>query len=1010
MEAPELLMRIAFLILCWCAAWPVLRSPAQSLPATASQGESQESPLLDDATLHDVMFVDREFGWAVGEHGAIWHTIDGGKQWYRQHSPVEMGLGGVWFANRELGWAVGGKTMPYLGTSQGVVLRTIDGGQTWKQELAFLPALARVKFFDKDNGLAWGRGSGGEPLGVFATDDSGRNWRAAAVAPLGAWWNGDFINERTGIVVGSAGQVSRIASGEATPLSIETGGREIRDVNLSLDATGWAVGDDGLILQTRDGGKSWQAVDILPPEVNEVVDWRCVAMRDKQIWIAGSPGSVMLSSIDSGETWQGHATGSNTPISRIMFVDDSHGWAVGQFGTILHTADGGQTWQVQRAAGELVAVLMLLTDESQIPMETLAKFSSDGYRTAVHLLRTKQEANDPSYGARLAEALSTVGCNSITETSLKNPSPPYSNIVASPEYRGGGFRIGSKFTSLSKEEQNAKLMTEVVAQLRLWRPSVVIAPSGEQTESIDDLLAEVAADALTQAADEQQFKFMQDQLALKPWQVSRLFALLPAGERGTHRVQSADAATLTTKTFAEIGTSAWSLIRSEFEPPPESNEFLLKVSMDGELTGAVDDLAAGLSLAPGCDCRRPAATATDFDGQGQRRLAEKRRNLKNIFRFAEGNPALLGQVGQMLAELDAASAASLLFELATYFRQAGEMDLASATLELLARRYPDDPQVDAALVWLVQYYASGEAAHAYRPIVSPVSQAAAVEEQGVQKVEPASATDENLEPVGAVSPRFTRAVEVAQHIAQTRPLLYSEPMVRVPWAMAERKRGVPDAANQYLESLSIRAPGEAWQQCGIAERWIADTTKPAPAKRRVICRFTGTKPKLDGNLDEEMWQAPGLTIDTPQGETSTVVFANDENYLYVGIKCAKDAKLSYATEGRARTYDADLSGQDRVRLLLDVDRDYTTYFDLAVDHRGWTNDACWQDQSWNPKWFVAAGDNAEHWTSEAAIPWSELTANPPKIGAAWVFSAERLGHAASSKVVGPNDFCLLLFK
>jgi photosystem II stability/assembly factor-like uncharacterized protein len=983
MEAPELLMRIAFLILCWCAAWPVMRSHAQD--PSAPQGESQDSPVLDDATLHDVMFVDREFGWAVGQHGAIWHTIDGGKQWYRQHSPVKMGLGGVWFANRELGWAVGGKTMPYLGTSQGVVLRTIDGGQTWKQELAFLPALARTKFFDNDNGFAWGRGSGGEPLGVFATSDSGRNWRAAAVAPLGFWWNGDFINERTGIVVGSAGQVSRIASGEATSLTIETGGREIRDVKLLLDATGWAVGDDGLILQTRDGGKSWQAVDILPVEVNEVVDWRCVAIRDKQVWIAGSPGCVLLSSPDGGETWQGHATGMNTPISRITFVDDSHGWAVGQFGTILHTADGGQSWQVQSAAGERVAVLMLLSDESQIPMETLAKLSSDGYRTAVHLLREKKNLQNPSYQARLAEALSTAGCNSITETSLN-------------------------FPLLSKEEQSAKLMAEVVAQLRLWRPSVVIAPSGEQAESIDKLLAGVAAEALTQMADEQQFKFLQDQLALKPWQVSRLFAQLPAGERGTHRVQSADAATHTTKTLAEIGTEARSLIRTEFQPSPQSNEFLLKASFAGEPTASVDDLAAGLSLAPGCDCRRPAALPTDFDSQGQRRLAEKRRNLKNIFRFAEGNPALLGQVGQMLSELDAASGASLLFELATYFRQAGEMDLTASTLELLARRYPDDPQVDAALVWLVQFYASGEAAHAYRPVVSQVTQAVAVEEQGDQNIEPTSAIDEKVERSAAASPRFTRAVEVALHIAQTRPLLYSEPMVRVPWAVAERKRGVPDAANQYLESLSIRAPGEAWQQCGIAERWIADTAKPAPAKRRVICRFTGSKPRLDGKLDEEMWQAPGLALGATEGETSTIVFANDENYLYVAVKCAKDAKLSYATEGRARTYDADLTGQDRVRLLLDVDRDYTTYFDLTVDHRGWTNDACWQDKSWNPKWFVAAGDNAEHWTSEAAIPWNELTASAPKIGEAWALSAERQVAAPNSKVVGPNDFCLLLFK
>lgn len=986
--------RSAILILCWFAIQPGMGIFAQGLPATST---AAVSPTLDDATLHDAMFVDREFGWAVGEHGAIRHTIDGGKQWFRQQSPVDVKLGGVWFASRELGWAVGGKSLPYLDTSRGVVLRTIDGGQTWKEEMSFLPALTRVKFFDNDNGVAWGRGSGGEPLGVFVTDDSGRNWRTMAVAPLGSWWNGDFINERVGIVVGSAGQVSRIASGESKSLSIETDGREIRDVKLSLDATGWAVGDDGLILQTRDGGNSWESVDVLPPEVNEVVDWRSVAIRGKQIWIAGSPGSVVLSSSDSGETWQGLATGNKTPISKITFVDDSHGWAVGEFGIILNTIDGGQTWQPQRGADRRAAVLMLLSSEEQLPMETLAKLSSDGYRTVVHLLRVKQGTKDPSHAARLAEALSSVGCSSVTQSFFE-------------------------IEKLPKHEQHAILVNEIKTQLRVWRPNVVVVPGDKETSSLDDTLAGLTIHAINQTEGQTDIPpHPTAQLDLKPWQPNRVFALLPAGERGTHRVLTADAATLTTKTFAEIATAAWSLIRTEFEPSVESNEFLLRVSMDGELTGVVDDLAAGLSLAPGSDCRRPAATPTDFDGQGQRQLTEKRRNLKNIIRLAEGNPALLGQVGQMLAELDNASAASLLFELATYFRQAGEMDLAASTLELLARRYPDDPQVDTALVWLVQLYASGEAAYVYRPIVSPVSQALAVEEQVAQNVEPASAladnADEHAETAVAVSPRFTRAVEVAQHVAQTRPLLYSDPMVRVPWAMAERKRGESEAANQYLESLTIRAIGDAWQECGVAERWIADTTKPAPTKPRIICRFTGSKPKLDGKLDEAMWQSPGLVLGVSEGEKNSVegdknsvIFANDESYLYVGVKCAKNSKLNYESDGRARTYDADLTGQDRVRLLLDVDRDYTTYFDLAIDHRGWTNDACWQDKSWNPKWFVAAGGDAGHWTCEAAIPWSELTAEPPKIGEACAISAERLTATPNSKVVSPNDFCLLLFK
>ena len=69
-----------------------------------------------------------------------------------------------------------------------------------------------------------------------------------------------------------------------------------------------------------------------------------------------------------------------------------------------------------------------------------------------------------------------------------------------------------------------------------------------------------------------------------------------------------------------------------------------------------------------------------------------------------------------------------------------------------------------------------------------------------------------------------------------------------------------------------------------------------------------------------------------------------------------------------------MSRQDRVELLLDVDRDYATYYMLVVDHRGWTAETCWHDPTWNPGWFVATGGDEKSWTAEAAIPLAELSA------------------------------------
>ena len=90
-----------------------------------------------------------------------------------------------------------------------------------------------------------------------------------------------------------------------------------------------------------------------------------------------------------------------------------------------------------------------------------------------------------------------------------------------------------------------------------------------------------------------------------------------------------------------------------------------------------------------------------------------------------------------------------------------------------------------------------------------------------------------------------------------------------------------------------------------------------------------------------------------------------------------------------RPRDGDLSAHDRVEVFLDIDRDYCTYYRLAVDERGWTNDSCWGDATWNPQWFVAARREKGRWTAEAAIPLAELTGRPPQPRDIWAVGVQR---------------------
>ncbi len=105
-------------------------------------------------------------------------------------------------------------------------------------------------------------------------------------------------------------------------------------------------------------------------------------------------------------------------------------------------------------------------------------------------------------------------------------------------------------------------------------------------------------------------------------------------------------------------------------------------------------------------------------------------------------------------------------------------------------------------------------------------------------------------------------------------------------------------------------------------------------------------------------------------------------------------------------------------ILLDIDRDHVTCYQLTIDHRGWTGEACWGDTSWDPTWFVAAAQDAGSWTAEAALPLDQLTGDYPHTNSAWAIGAQRIVPGAGFQSWNtpaavepmPEGFGYLLFK
>ncbi|MCA9261019.1 MAG: hypothetical protein KDA61_17510, partial [Planctomycetales bacterium] len=260
-----------------------------SLAVAETVGGADHAAWRDDAALHDVCFIDAEQGWAVGDHGAIWHSADGGATWEAQESGSSATLHGVSFVDSQIGFCVGtladGSTSD--GQSQGVVLATTNGGQAWNTLSAVVPGLHRVKFFNRREGIAVGRGSPARTGGVYVTTSAGQGWQPLGSGSRQTWLAADFVTLSQGAMAGVGGIAGTLQDGRyAVPPAIDLAGRTLRDLALQPPINGWLVGDGGLALTTSDLGAHWQVVASLPPKLSDDFDFYGVAVSDAHVWLA----------------------------------------------------------------------------------------------------------------------------------------------------------------------------------------------------------------------------------------------------------------------------------------------------------------------------------------------------------------------------------------------------------------------------------------------------------------------------------------------------------------------------------------------------------------------------------------------------------------------------------------------------------------------------------------------------------------------------------------------------
>jgi len=314
-----------------------------------AQWQPQNSGVEDD--LFDAAFTSEDVGVAVGAHNTILRTTDGGQTWKRATARNEKGpdLADVVFADSKNGWAITGIVNN--------ILHTGDGGETWKEitlpgpkgvyglkgaHHATHAAHGSSYFY-----MAWGL-SGSH---LYRTDNAGRDWTELTdkIDLVKLSGNGlAFPDARHGRYVCARKTPHEYYAGTSADggktwteqrLNGNLKGNYLKTQFTGVDR-GWLIPQFGDIHVTTDGGKTWT-----PQRMghNQTDTLRNLHFLDDNVGHVLCDGSKEVRrTTDGGKTWRALGTiDTKEYLYGLSFPSSNQGYVVGSHGWIGRYVDEG---------------------------------------------------------------------------------------------------------------------------------------------------------------------------------------------------------------------------------------------------------------------------------------------------------------------------------------------------------------------------------------------------------------------------------------------------------------------------------------------------------------------------------------------------------------------------------------------------------------------------------------------------------------------------------------------
>ena len=265
---------------------------------------------------------------AVGEHGIVLLSDDGGASWRQASlSPTSVTLTAVRFTSPTRGWATG---------HAGLIMTTDDGGEHWRKQLDGV-AFAQASLTAAQAALA---AAADKTAATLVVTDAQRLVADGADKPFFDLW---FADARHGFAVGAYDLFVRTDDGGVTwkpapGLLPNPKGNHLHAIR-GQGGLIFIAGEQGLLLRSTDGGQSFQALK--SPYVGSF--FTLELPRPGEVVVAGLRGNAFRST-DQGENWQPIA--GLPPVTWIASALAPDGTLLlgNQAGAVFASRDSGVQW------------------------------------------------------------------------------------------------------------------------------------------------------------------------------------------------------------------------------------------------------------------------------------------------------------------------------------------------------------------------------------------------------------------------------------------------------------------------------------------------------------------------------------------------------------------------------------------------------------------------------------------------------------------------------------------